>query len=83
MDWKGRNGHQQCWLECLSHSREVEVPERIMVREEPKPCQEFRKLNAAELVRHIKGDSCLKCLAVVRYLQREYEITEGPWNRRN
>lgn len=53
------------------------------MRNEPQPCQKFQELNAAELVSHIKKDECLKCLAVVRYLQREYEITEALWCRRN
>lgn len=56
---------------------------RGIVSSEPEPCQEFHKLNAAELISHIKEDRCLECLAVVRDLQREYEITDALWNRRN
>ena len=56
---------------------------RGIVSNEPEPCQKFHKLNAAELIRHIKEDRCLECLAVVRDLQREYEITDALWNRRN
>ena len=56
---------------------------RGLVRSVPEPCQKFHKSNAAELIRRIKEDRCLQCLAVVRDLQREYEITDALWNRRN
>ena len=56
---------------------------RAIVWNEPEPCQRVHKLNVAELISHIKDDRCLECLAVVRDLQREYEITEALWNRRN
>ena len=56
---------------------------RSIVTNEREPCQKFRRLNASELISHIKEDRCLECLAVVRDLQREHEITEALWNRRN
>lgn len=39
---------------------------------EPEPRQKVYKLNAAELISHIKEDRCLECLAVVSDLPREY-----------
>lgn len=57
--------------------------ERDIVRNEPEPCRKSSELNAVELMRHIKEDRCLDCFTVVRNLQREYEITDALWNRRN
>lgn len=56
---------------------------RDIVRNEPEFSQKFHRLNAAELISHIKEDRCLECLAVVRDLQREYVIADALWNRRN
>lgn len=56
---------------------------RNIVANEPIPCRKFQKKNVVEIINHIKEDKCLTCLAVVRCLQREYEITEALWNRRN
>lgn len=56
---------------------------RRLVRNEPEPCQKSHKLNAAELISHVKEDRCRECLAVVRDLLREHEIIEALWNRRN
>jgi hypothetical protein len=56
---------------------------RDIVRDEPEFCQKSHKLNAAELISHIKEDRCVECLAVVRDLQREYVIADALWNRRN
>lgn len=54
-----------------------------IVTNETEPCQKSYELNATELISHIKEDGCLECLAVLRDLQREYEITETLWSRRN
>lgn len=60
-----------------------EMLDRGIVRNESEPCQKFHELDAAELMSHIKEDRCLECLGVVSDLQREYEITDALWNRRN
>ena len=60
-----------------------EKPKTGIVRNGKEPCQRSHELNAAELISHIKEERCLECLAVVSDLQREYEITEALWNRRN
>jgi hypothetical protein len=43
-----------------------------MMTKEPKPCQKYRRVNAAVFVRHVKEDKYPRCLTVVRYLQGEY-----------
>ena len=70
------------WSACLILAGS-EMLERDIVRNELEPCKEFDKLNASELISHIKKDGCLECLNVVRDLQREYEITDALWKRRN
>lgn len=50
---------------------------------EPEPCLRIHKVNAAELISHIKEDRCLECLAAVRDLQLEYDIADALWNRPN
>jgi hypothetical protein len=38
---------------------------------EPKPCRKYRKVDAAEFIRHVNEDKFPKCLAVARYLVRD------------
>jgi hypothetical protein len=54
-----------------------------MIGKEPRPCKKFSNADAARFVRHASEDKCPKCLAVIRYLQREHEIDEELWKRRN
>lgn len=56
---------------------------KSIVRNEPQHCKKFSKLNAAELITHIKEDRCLECFALLHDLQREHEIIDALWKRRN
>jgi len=47
---------------------------------EPKPCRKYRKVDAAEFIRHVNEDKFPKCLAVARYLVRDISRLKYLWS---
>ena len=54
-----------------------------MATKEPKACPKFRDVGVDKFVGHINKDKCPRCLAVLRYWQREFQIAYELWLRRN
>jgi hypothetical protein len=48
----------------------------------PKACHKFRNADAVAFIEHAHNDRCLKCLALLRYFERDTALRKLMWESR-
>jgi hypothetical protein len=63
--------------------QEAAVMKTRAVRKEPKPCNEFRNVDAVKFIRHVNEDKCPQCTVLLRYLEQQSRLDQLLRENRN